>query len=66
MVVKSTGSNFWIFLKVVEYTESVIGLPMQTEKSQPVAKRIIPETRFTNFRHFPLTRGLDFSSDTEK
>ena len=31
--------------------------PMQTERSQPEDKRIMPET---SFRHYPLTRGLGF------
>ena len=34
--------------------------PMQTEKSQPKGKRMIPETRFTEFPALPLTRELVF------
>ena len=33
---------------------------MQTDKSQPEGKRIMPETRLTSSRHYPLTRGLGF------
>ena len=33
---------------------------IQTEQSQPEGTRIMPETRLTRFRHYPLTRGLEF------
>ena len=33
---------------------------MQIEKSHFEGERIMPETRFTYFRHYPLTRGLEF------
>ena len=36
------------------------GSPMQTEKSQPKGKRMMPETRFTEFPALPLTRELVF------
>ena len=34
--------------------------PMQTEKSQPSGERIMSETKYPSFRHYPLTRGLGF------
>ena len=34
--------------------------PLQIVKSQPEGKAIMPGTRFTEFRQFPLTRGLGF------
>ena len=34
--------------------------PIQTEKSEPEGKRIMPQTRFIEFSAFPLTRGLGF------
>ena len=33
---------------------------MQAEKFLPEGKRVMPETRFTEFMHYPLTRGLRF------
>ena len=33
---------------------------MQTEKSQPKGKWIMPKTRFTEFWQYQLTRGLGF------
>ena len=33
---------------------------MQTEKFQLEGKQIMPDTRFTSFPAFPLTRGLGF------
>ena len=34
--------------------------PMQTEKCQPSGQRIMPERGLPRFRHYPLTRGLEF------
>ena len=33
---------------------------MQTQKSPPEGKRMMPETRFTEFRHYPLVQRLGF------
>ena len=33
---------------------------VQTEKSQPEDTQIMSETRLLSFRHYPLTRGLEF------
>ena len=35
--------------------------PMQIEKSQPKGKRIMPETRFTEFPSLSVVPGWDFS-----
>ena len=45
-----------------ESNENPTLVSMQTKNSQPEGKQIMSEMRFTELRHYPLTRGLVFPS----